>query len=344
MKINEMIKQKRQEQGLTQEQIAQSLGISAPAVNKWEKGNSFPDITLLPTLARLLKTDLNTLLSFQEDLSEEEVAMFLNTLAQTKDMDLAYDMAMKKISEFPNCPALLYGCAIMLEGVSAQYQKGDMQERVATTIESLYRRVFEGEDERLKSYAAGMLIRNHTKRKEFDQAEAILKELPEQNGLDKKQMQIELAIAYEHLEDAQKMSEERILNKANEMQTHLIKLTELAISQGRKEDAESIAEIASKFAHLFDMWEYTSYVAKFECYVKTKQKRKCLGVLIPMLKSIKKPWNINQSPLYRSIKTKGIDTTFPKEMQSKLLQSMREDEEMDFLKDEVDFQKMEQQL
>ena len=32
-------------------------------------GTSYPDITLLPALARLLDTDLNTLLSFQEDLS-----------------------------------------------------------------------------------------------------------------------------------------------------------------------------------------------------------------------------------------------------------------------------------
>ena len=40
MKINEMIKQKRIEQKLTQEQVAKYLGVSAPAVNKWEKGGS----------------------------------------------------------------------------------------------------------------------------------------------------------------------------------------------------------------------------------------------------------------------------------------------------------------
>lgn len=40
MKINEMIKQKRIEQKLTQEQVAKYLGVSTPAVNKWEKGDS----------------------------------------------------------------------------------------------------------------------------------------------------------------------------------------------------------------------------------------------------------------------------------------------------------------
>ena len=76
MKINEIIRKQRLTKGLTQEQVANYLGVSAPAVNKWEKGTSYPDITLLPPLARLLGTDLNTLLSFQDDLSETEVALF----------------------------------------------------------------------------------------------------------------------------------------------------------------------------------------------------------------------------------------------------------------------------
>ncbi len=40
MKINEVIREKRKELFLTQEQIAERLGVSTPAVNKWEKGVS----------------------------------------------------------------------------------------------------------------------------------------------------------------------------------------------------------------------------------------------------------------------------------------------------------------
>ena len=64
MRINEIIRERRLAENLTQEQVALRLGVTAPAVNKWEKGTSYPDITLLPALARLLKTDLNTVLSF----------------------------------------------------------------------------------------------------------------------------------------------------------------------------------------------------------------------------------------------------------------------------------------
>lgn len=40
MKINDIIKQKRLEKGLTQEQVANYLGVTTPAVSKWETGVS----------------------------------------------------------------------------------------------------------------------------------------------------------------------------------------------------------------------------------------------------------------------------------------------------------------
>ena len=42
MKINEMIRELRIKKGFTQEQLASLLGVSAPAVNKWEKAASYP--------------------------------------------------------------------------------------------------------------------------------------------------------------------------------------------------------------------------------------------------------------------------------------------------------------
>ena len=42
MPVSEVIRRKRKELGLTQEQVAQRLGVSAPAVNKWERGGSVP--------------------------------------------------------------------------------------------------------------------------------------------------------------------------------------------------------------------------------------------------------------------------------------------------------------
>lgn len=73
MMISEVIRHYRKKENLTQEQVADYLNVSTPAVNKWENGVSYPDITLLPPLARVLKIDVNTLLAFNEELTDTEV-------------------------------------------------------------------------------------------------------------------------------------------------------------------------------------------------------------------------------------------------------------------------------
>lgn len=73
MQMNEIIRRRRKELELTQEQMADYLGVTAPAVHKWEKGTSCPDVMLLPALARLLQIDMNELFSFGRDLSDQEI-------------------------------------------------------------------------------------------------------------------------------------------------------------------------------------------------------------------------------------------------------------------------------
>lgn len=44
MQIGEVIRENRKRKKLIEEEMAKRLGVSAPAVNKWENGNSQPDI------------------------------------------------------------------------------------------------------------------------------------------------------------------------------------------------------------------------------------------------------------------------------------------------------------
>ena len=132
MRINEIIKEKRSEQGLTQEQVAEYLGVSTPAVNKWEKGNSYPDITLLAPLARLLKVDLNTLLSFNEELTEKEIINFVNELSEIvykESFDIGFKKAMDKIHEYPTCHKLILNVAVILQGANLMWNKDNKEKR-----------------------------------------------------------------------------------------------------------------------------------------------------------------------------------------------------------------------
>ena len=67
MEIGNKIKQLRYKSGLTQEQLASNLGISAQSVSKWETAVSMPDITLLPLLAREFGVSIDELFDLTVD-------------------------------------------------------------------------------------------------------------------------------------------------------------------------------------------------------------------------------------------------------------------------------------
>ncbi|KEI86917.1 helix-turn-helix domain-containing protein [Clostridium botulinum] len=76
--IGEVIYKLRKEKGITQEQLANFIGVSTAAVSKWESGTSYPDITLLPVIATLFNITIDTLLNFKIELSDEEVMDIFN--------------------------------------------------------------------------------------------------------------------------------------------------------------------------------------------------------------------------------------------------------------------------
>ena len=103
---------------LTQENVAEYLGVSTPAVSKWENGTTYPDIMLLPALARLLKTDLNTLMSFNEEMSEIEinnVVLKVQSLIQEDGFEKGFQFALDQVRAFPTCENLIYSLGLFLQ-------------------------------------------------------------------------------------------------------------------------------------------------------------------------------------------------------------------------------------
>lgn len=61
--IGQKIALKRKESGLTQEELAEKIGVSSQAVSKWENDLSYPDITSLPLISKILGISIDELLS-----------------------------------------------------------------------------------------------------------------------------------------------------------------------------------------------------------------------------------------------------------------------------------------
>lgn len=64
---------KRKEKGITQDEIAHYIGVSKSSVSKWERGQSYPDITLLPQLAAYFNLSIDELMGYEPHLSKIEI-------------------------------------------------------------------------------------------------------------------------------------------------------------------------------------------------------------------------------------------------------------------------------
>ncbi len=114
-------------------------------MNKWEKGISYPDITLLPPLARII---------------------------QTQGFMAAYETAMEKIKEYPDCHALILTAATMLDGAAMLDPDSPKTRRpYEKDIEALYVRALESTDPSVQNRARSMLIQKFMQRQEYDRGQ-----------------------------------------------------------------------------------------------------------------------------------------------------------------------------
>lgn len=72
MKLGQDIAQLRKQNNMTQAEVADALHISYQAVSKWERGESLPDISLLPRIAELFQISIDKLFSNAYAMKAEE--------------------------------------------------------------------------------------------------------------------------------------------------------------------------------------------------------------------------------------------------------------------------------
>ena len=70
-KSGKFIAKLRKEKNMTQEQLAEKMGVSINAVSKWERGLSFPDVSLYKKICKELDINIEELINGEKDKSEE---------------------------------------------------------------------------------------------------------------------------------------------------------------------------------------------------------------------------------------------------------------------------------
>ncbi|MDE5605517.1 MAG: helix-turn-helix domain-containing protein, partial [Eubacterium sp.] len=112
MKLNlgNTIKYLRKNKDITQEELADILGVSYQSVSRWETGACYPDMELLPVISDFFGITVDKLLGVNEKAEQEKVKQYLNKFQEAISKGKVYDciqIAREGIAEYPNNFALL---------------------------------------------------------------------------------------------------------------------------------------------------------------------------------------------------------------------------------------------
>lgn len=344
MKINQIIREKRRELLLTQEKIAELLGVSASAVNKWEKGSTYPDITLLPALTRLLKIDLNTLMSFNDDMTDVEIENFVDEIDKTiqeQGYEIAFQKAIDKIHEYPTCDTLIYSVILYLEGALFLYNISEPQ-HYREIFEGFYKRLSVSEISEIRDAAISMLISYARNNGEFSKAEELINMLPF-STIDKEE---QLAILYQQqkkYEEAEIIWEHRVLKGVTDIQTALINMLEQSLFEDRDDDAEFFADLYETIIRQFCFPEWMYYNAHLLIAIEKKNKDESISILKKMLPAMKKEWNPQDYRLYRNARGSG-STFLSSRLADTLCDELANKEEYAFIRDCSEFRELVAQM
>ncbi len=336
MKINEVIKKYRKEANLTQEQIANYLGVTAPAVNKWEKGNSYPDITLLAPLARLLNINVDTLVSFNEELTEKEINQMvqeLSDLAQKEGFIKAFEKGEALINEYSCCDMFILSVAQVLT-VYMSLQEVENAEKYEKRIYQWYEMVVNSTDQKVVAMATVSLVGKYAEKKEFERAQQLLDKIPPV-GYDKRQAQAMLLYKQGKKDEAYEIYEQLLHQGANDITCVLHLIINRLTNDGNFHMIPRYVNIAKQIAKLFDLGSYMENTPDLFVAIAKKDKEKCLEALEKMVSGIDSFYDFTKSDLYAHIHFKeNTENGFMKDMIKRGLES---DEDLEFLKEDVAF-------
>lgn len=110
--LAQKLREFRKKQGLTQEQLAEAMGVTVGAVSKWESGSSTPDISIILELADFFETSVDVLLGYtQQSASLEDSVCRLRELRIQKEYEAAFRESEKALQRFPNNFQVVYESA-----------------------------------------------------------------------------------------------------------------------------------------------------------------------------------------------------------------------------------------
>lgn len=141
---------KRKEKRITQEELADYIGVSKASVSKWETGQSYPDVTFLPQLAAYFNISVDELLDYQPQMTKEDIQkryLQLSAAFSQKPFDEVLDECRSIVKKYYACFPLLLQMGILIVNHLELAKDPEIVTSLLSEAKGLFVRVKEGSDE-----------------------------------------------------------------------------------------------------------------------------------------------------------------------------------------------------
>lgn len=347
MKLGAHITALRKEKGKTQEQLAMEIGVSAPAVSKWETDASCPDIALLCPLARALGTNVDTLLRFEEDLSEKQLTDSVAEIveeARADGWEKAETMLLELLHTYPSNSQLKFNAVMVLDTFTMIFPRETKQkEKWKKLKHTLLLEIYENGPSAYWQNAVSILASVEIQDGNLGEAERLLKELPE-HTTDTTMFWTQIHLKRGERQKAIETVQKRLYTLAGQLQTCLM----LMMNDTMEPEAERMLELCKvyqEFEGLFGVGGGLGSAFFVEVYMRMGQQEKALDSLNQMIDAVTKPLKPMNPLLFSSLLTSNKEgQTVTKELKEILLQGLMEEELYQPLRERGEFQKAVEKL
>lgn len=244
LSIGNTIKILRREKNITIEQLADAVGVPVETALSWEKGDTYPEITLLNPIAKYLGTDLDSLLMFETVLSQDDVMEIYKICAEkfeTMDFESALKVCDGYLSQYPNSLFLKFRIGSLLQEYIQLAGSEEMANKVIDKSIDLLEAASIIDDLEVKQASLYVLSSLYTMKNEFDKAIEVLNALPKININTDFMLSTIYSITGEN-KKAKKVEQESLFNSVNNT---IISLTSMWGSALSEKDYDFALEIAS---------------------------------------------------------------------------------------------------
>ncbi len=185
LSISKNIRRLRREKNITQETLAELLGVSTQAVSKWEREETYPDITMLIPLASYFGVSIDELLGLDAAKQEARIQEYLDknrSLSLQGRWTELVELAVQAHKEFPNDFRIIYWYMDMIVGGKAD-NPADVVVAHADELCSLCQHILdECTDDFLRDGALNILAKVYKAQGDTDKALKLLEHFPTWSG------------------------------------------------------------------------------------------------------------------------------------------------------------------